>query len=325
MDEKLGGKKVKEEEIEQDGIKGKLLLYEVGDNHTVEVKLFGVEKHPGKFVVGVQADGEDYKESDVLTEDNIIDFITDYAEDHDLGSVSGDYIEVEEDEQVDSANKISVTLQRISSSTEDTINLCAINAGSSVSNAMKMLNDVLQDDEFAASISTEPSSFEITEEGDSYDVEEIDSVDVSATFENMLQACIQCYHNLQTIHWGAKGDKFAELHSYTESLLWDVSYHQDTIAEWCVEYTEKVPVVLGYQYVPIECVDGFDFNQGMEKTKELIDGYLSVLECYYVNVEHDVQSILDNWIRDLKKRSNYMLDRTLAPSCESNVRCVPEH
>ena len=80
----------------------------------------------------------------------------------------------------------------------------------------------------------------------------------------------------------------------------------DTIGEWCVEYTKKVPNVLRYDYCPVECPDGFDFNQAMNIVKEEIDKLISVYECYYANVEHDIQSVMDNWLRDLKKRSNYV-------------------
>ena len=88
-------------------------------------------------------------------------------------------------------------------------------------------------------------------------------------------------------------------------------YNIDTIAEWCVEYTGVVPNVLTYQYTPIATVQGFDFQTGIDTAKKLIDDYISVLECYYVNVEHDVQSVMDDWIRNLKQKSNYFMERAL--------------
>lgn len=318
--DKIGTKK-KEENIEEDGVQGKYLLYETADGSILEVKLFAVEEHPDYFIVRVRIDEDDStaKESEKpLRKDQVSNFITNYAEEHDLGTLEegidvNDNVGMEDDE-VFQGTKISVTLQRVSAGNEDTINLCAINASNAVK-AMSILEDVLSDDAFVATITAEPASFEITEADDEYDVQDTDTVDTSRTFEEMLKACVECYHNLECIHWAAKGKKFHEIHSYTESLMWDVRYNIDTIAEWCVEFTKKAPNVLAYQYTPLDPSEGYDFESAMSAAKYQLDNYIKVLECYYVNVDHDVQSVMDNWIRDLKKKSNYVLDRTLMPEC----------
>lgn len=319
--EDKGLEKKKEENIEEEGIKGKYLLYETANGQVLEVKLFGVEEHPDYYIVRVRIDEDEStaKESEKpLKKNQISKFITDYADANDLGTVEegvdvNDNVGMEKDDLFQST-KISVTLQRVSAGDEDTINLCAINASNAVK-AMNMLDEILSDDEFVATITAEPASFEITENEDEYTVEDTDKVDTSHTFEEMLKACVECYHNLQTIHWGARCHKFNDIHSFTESLMWDVKYQIDTIAEWCVEFTNKVPNVLTYQYTPLVAEDGFDFDLAMSATKCQLDNYIKVLECFYVNLDHDVQSVMDNWIREFKKKSNYVLDRTLMPEC----------
>lgn len=319
-----GLEKKKEEDIEKEGLLGKYLMYETSSGKTIEVELFGKSDAPDKYLMQIQHDGgKDLETSSKLFSKNeISDYIMEYADEHDLisrepgtdglkeGIDVNDNIGMEGDTLFQNT-KISVTLQRVAAGSEDTINLCAINAGSNAVKAMNILDAVLSDDEFVGQITEEPVSFEIVEMEDAYDVNETQSVDTSNTFEDMLRACVECYHNLQAIHWGSKGEKFRDIHSMAESLLYSVQYNMDNIAEWCVEYTKKVPNVLSYQYNALDTSCGFDFGSGVKAVKQQLDNYIQVLECYYVNVEHDVQSVMDNWIRDLKQQSNYILDRTL--------------
>lgn len=315
------GKKTSEENIKEEGIDGKYLRYETADGSILEVKLFAVEEHPDYFIVRVRIGEDDNTAQESkrpLRRSEVSRFITDYADSHGLGTVE-EAVDVDDSsntsaDSVSQSTKMSVTLQRVSAGTEDTINLCAIRANNVIS-AMNILDEVLSDDEFVATITSEPVSFEITETDDAYDVQDISSVDTSNTFVEMLRACVECYHNLECIHWAAKGSKFKDIHSYTESLMWDIKYQTDTIAEWCVEFTKTAPNVLAYQYTPLDPSEGYGFESAMSATKGQIDDYVKVLECYYVNVDHDVQSVMDNWIRDLKKKSNYVLDRTLMPEC----------
>lgn len=328
----------KSEEIEEDGIVGQYFEFETGNGNILQVKLFPSPVDDSKYIIRMAHDGgkDPYESGRLIHEDKLLDELANYCEKYDLGSVEeqtgGRNMNAKEmkqekaqssstndEESVDSGTKILVTLQRVSAGNEDTINLCAINASNAVK-AMSILDDVLSDDAFVATVTAEPTSFEITETADEYHVQNTDTVHTSHTFEDMLKACVECYHNLECIHWAAKGKQFKEIHSLTESLLWDVKYNVDTIAEWCVEFTKKVPNVLSYQYTPLEGCDGFDFESAVAAAKGQIDNYIKVLECYYVNVDHDVQSVLDNWIRNLKKTSNYALDRTLMPEC--TAKCV---
>lgn len=318
--------KKEEKNIEEDGIKGKYLMYETNAGHIIEVQLFGIEEKPDAYIMRIRHDNdEEWRESDkFIYKKDIYKKVEQYAEDHDLADFNSEDdddaikegIDVNDNvsEDVLESTKISVTLQRVSAGDEDTINLCAINATSAVK-ALSILDDVLGDNEFVAAITAEPVSFEITQTDDEYNVEQTETVDTSNTFEEMLKACVECHHNLQAIHWAAKGKKFNDIHSFTESLMWDTKYQMDTIAEWCVEFTKKTPNVLAYQYSPLDPSEGYDFDSAMRAAKGQLDDYIKVLECYYVNVEHDVQSVMDNWIREFKKKSNYVLDRTLMPEC----------
>ena len=303
-------KQTKEDDIEEDGVKGKYYLYEAGDDQTLEVKLFTIEDHPDMYVVRVQTDGEDPQEKGPIKQDEIIDFITDYADKHDLGTVADEPVDVSD---IAEGTRIAVTLQRVHASKEDTINLCAIQASSNVGQSMKMVNDVLADDAFVDTITEEPVSFEIVAEGDSYDVNTTDTVDVTDTFEIMLKACHECTSNLQSMRWGAKALRTQDADRLIESLYYDLTYERDMIAEWCVEYTRVVPNLLSYDYQAVAQGDGMDYARVVAETKKQLDAYLDILECYYVNVDHDVQNVMDTWIRELRKKSNFVLERILMP------------
>lgn len=320
LDRKFG-KLVKSEDIEEDGINGAYLEFKTVNGNTLQVKVFPSPRNEEEFLIQVAHDGgkDVYEPDKLFTEAGIDKALTRYCEDHNLGNYNDQKDSTEDDsEEVESTSKISVTLKKVAASDNTCdVHLCAINAGSNPIKAMHMLSDVLENDAFVDTITEEPVSFDIIEVKDAYDVNETQSVDTSNTFEDMLRACVECYHNLQAIHWGSKGEKFRDIHSIAESILYSVQYNMDSIAEWCVEYTKKVPNVLSYQYNALDTSCGFDFESGVKAVKQQIDNYIAVLECYYVNVEHDVQSVMDNWIRDLKMQSNYILDRTLLED-----RCV---
>lgn len=312
--------KLSETDIEEDGVAGKYMTFKASDDSNIEMKLFGVEEHPGQYIVRLQHDGKDAEQKNKLyTKDQLADYISEYAERYDIELE--DIPDINESTDIKNSKKISVTLQRVAGSTEDTIELCAINAGSHVSDAMDILSQVLDNDEFAASITEEPVSFDIVDKPDCLDVQEAVCVDTTDTFTTMLRAAVECYYNLKAIHWGAKSDKFNNIHQMADSLGWSVSNHIDRIAEWEVEYNKRVPNVLDYQYQPIDTADGFDFERGCTSMYSVVTCYINTLECYYVNVDHTIQSVLDDWIRELKQAVDYKLYQTRSdtpiacPSC----------
>lgn len=331
IESELGLKRKKADDIEEGGAKGKLLAYETSENQIIEVKLFSVEGHPNEYALRIQHDGKDSVESKQLVHrDKITDYIEAYMLQHDLeGSIEEGidvYNNVKPKDDVFQSNaggttvkqssKISVTLQKIVANNEETVNLCAVGTSSNPCDVTCMLDTVLECPEFFDSIGTEPCSYEICDLGEEYDVEPISDVVVDDTLFIILQECVQCYRTLQALHWGARGLQFADLHSLMGRLYDMVRYQEDTIAEWCVEYTKKVPNVLGGTYDVLPVCDGMCFEDALKYAKEALDRYINVLDVFYVNVDHDVQSVLDNWIRDMKKESDYIIDRMLAGDCK---------
>lgn len=292
-------------DIKKDGREGKQILYEVGDHgDTVTVDLFVTEDNPDTFTVEIHADGCKPFRKEKVPKNKIMKYVVDYADTNDLGSVEG---------EVSSSKKLQVCLKRVCSSTEDTINLVAVNANYSPTDAMNDLDFLLDSEEFVNSITSDNSSFEITQTEDAFDVKEIEAVDTDRCYEVLLGAAAHLMFDIQAIHWGAKGTHFDALHGKMDNLVWHIRNDIDTIAEWMVEQTGRVPHI-GNVYERGSVLDvsqGFTYTTGLSNAQQLLREYIELLEFYYVNMPHDIQSVMDNWIRDYKQDADYFMERPL--------------
>lgn len=226
--------------------------------------------------------------------------------------------------KIESAKSLKVTLSRVCAGTEDTINLTAINANYNITAALDDLNNVLDSEEFVDSLTEDEQSFEIVEvpESNEYDVNPIDEVDVNSTYHELLGAAIRLYHDAQSIRWGAKGLQMHELYSVIDNKLWDYRYWIDMLAELVVEKTGQVPHISSYcnSQDAIDTSAGFDVENGIRTFQHCLQEFVSILEGYYVNLDHDIQNIVDGWIRECKKQSDYYMERRLevSPAVASN-------
>lgn len=332
-----GWTKSSEEDIQEDGVAGKLFKFKTGSDNIVEVKLFGVESHPGNYIVRIAHDGgkDVWESSKLVANDKVAQKITDYADKYDLGTVEDEYDDEDDDLEDDSegadedddlddttaGSSIQVTFKRVTASNGvSDIHLCAVNA-STCAHPMSVIKDVLADDDFVAEITSKPVSYDIMVDADGYDVQQTDTVDTSGTYLELSRATFQCYCNIQSIQWGAMGEQRAELIRTVESIQWSIQYQFNRFAQLCVEKTGIVPNMLSMQYTPVDVSSGVEFNRGVALAKQQLDELIQVLECYYVNLDHDVQTITDGFIRELRDQSDYVLDRTLMGSNEITIAC----
>ena len=280
-------------------------IYESGNGDQVKVTVVQTSKNPDKFTVTVKANGHREIVKKNVKSNKIDDVVTSYM-DSELSATNEGPIE--------SSKRLQVTLKRVAASTGAEIHLTAINANYSIVEAMTDLDVILADDEFANMITDEPKSFEITEveDEDEYDVNEMDEdeeVDTTETYSSMFFAALQLQYNLQYIHWGAKGEQFAEIHRMVDSIMWCAREHVDVLAELMVEKTGVVPHPGTAQFAQLPDPDGLNFQSSLEYAITSIHDFIDVLEGYYVNLDHDVQGQLDSWIRDMKKNADYFMKR----------------
>lgn len=300
-----GYDKKDQKEIEEDGYSGTYTIYESGNGDKVGVKVFQTSENPARFTVIVKADGHKELVKKNVNENKVDDVITAYM-DSELGATN--------EGPVESSKRLQVTLKRVTASTGTEIHLTAINANYSIVEAMTDLDVILADDEFADMVTDEPKSFEITEveDEDEYDVNEMDEdeeIDITETYANMFFSALQLQYNLQYIHWGARGEQFAEIHRMVDSIMWSAREHVDILAELMVEKTGVVPHPGTAQLAQLPDPEGLDFQGSLEYAITSIHDFIDVLEGYYVNLDHDVQGQLDYWIRDMKKNADYFMKR----------------
>jgi DNA-binding ferritin-like protein len=214
---------------------------------------------------------------------------------------------------VKSSKSLKVTLQTINSTTGVDVNLTAIKANYDPGKAVQDLETVLGDDAFIAQLSSEPVSFEIIDEGDSYDIQQTDSFDTCGTINQLIQSAMQLWANLKVINWAAKGTGYFELRSRSSDLLWRISSEIDVFGEYAVEVKQPAPNPLSTccNLSLITDQGGFTVDQGYALVRDEIKTYVSVLETLYVNFPHDVQNLLDEMIRLWKKDSEYFYTRVL--------------
>lgn len=296
------------EEVTVDGRKGMKRMYEAGDSGAVTITTFPIEgdndSFDVKFEVDAVLDGKHIKGEEShkkVKESQINDLLSKFAAKHGF-------------EKIESSSSIRVTLQRVTCGDESTINMTAICADEFISDLMTRVDELVANDDFVSTICENPTTFAIAEDADSFDVQEqaepINCCDVLLKLIFKQQAII---NSLKTIHWGAKGDDFFTLHNRTESLYSAITWHMDTMGEYMVEKFDTIPDLNGGCYCKYvqETSTGYDVRSGFEAIRCLLEKYVCELECFYMVAEHDMQSVLDNFIRDMKREKDYFSKQIL--------------
>lgn len=88
-------------------------------------------------------------------------------------------------ESANSSKRLKVTLQKVTSARDCTINLTAINANYAIDEAGADLDTVLDNEDFLNELTEEPSSFEIVEDEDELNIRSIPEFDVTETIQNI--------------------------------------------------------------------------------------------------------------------------------------------
>lgn len=209
---------------------------------------------------------------------------------------------------IKSNKKLQVKLHKVEANNKVNIELTAINANYSIEEAMTDLNAVLLDDNFVDTLSDTPQSFEIADTGEEYDVNTTSEFNANSTITHILSAAMLLWCNLKTLHWNAAGNSFFRLHEqldiYTDELLRQI----DILGEISVELICEVPnpgalIDIG------ACIEPgrIEMKEGFVVTRHQIDQYVDILNAWYVNFSHDIQSTLDEFIRYWTQESQYKL------------------
>lgn len=269
---------------------------------------------------------EDGKKADYphIREDQIDDKITDFIDKIWGEALEEGYKEAkdsdrtqdeEADFDIDSNRHIRVTLQRITSGSESTINTLALETNYAPYDAYEDLLEVCNDDEFCNQLTDQPTSFDIVSDDSEYSINKCNcDPNTDNTYNDLLVCMYSVVLHFQDLHWNSFGQRFMRIHTMLDDYIEKSFSDIDVIAEIALrthQYVEN-PVNLVKLIEPmISETTNIDSRDAIQYTKNIIDKLLATLEFYYPNVPHEVQSILDEWINYWKTEADYKLTRML--------------
>ncbi len=214
---------------------------------------------------------------------------------------------------VKSSRKMSVTLQRISSSKCDNINLTAISANYSASDVLADLNAIVSDDTFVEQIQDEPVSFSIEDDGDSFDIQPIEEFSTESCYTDILKYAIELWTDVVALKWNIEGEFVDNLTQLLNDIEWTINGDINTLAEWCYEEVGRVPHPLNLLRQGGGCnTEVSSSEDGYKIIQTKLRCYLDALELYYCNFSHDKQRILDEMIRRSHRYADYTIDKHLS-------------
>ena len=206
------------------------------------------------------------------------------------------------------------TLQRVESAEGYQIELTAITANYTVGDVMGDLEAALADEAFASTITEEPMVVQITNQGEELEVETITAMpDCRNMCQTMLSAALTLQHNVKTLHWNLAGKGFNDLHRHIDTYGWCIRDAVDVLGELCVELCGEVENP-GHLVQTEHLIPGgvpISEEDGYRTLHTAISYFVDTVELYYINFNHDVQSVLDNFIRYWKKERDYAIARRL--------------
>lgn len=294
---------LKVEDVKEDGKGGMSYSVHTPSGEVIKVKL---EATGSKDVYNIFLDHEGSKESKRNIKAKDVESFIEAFVDEECGEEVVDNVKM--------SNTIQAKFKRIQAANgEDIVELSAINCAMNPTNALLVVNDVLADEAIVNEIEDE-ASFEIQDAGDETVVTEIEEcVCENNPFEEMMLHGYAVIDTLKAIHWNAKGEFFHLIHRDAEENMWDIQYELDSLAEWCVEcYGYVRPSSYFYKMLDeLDTTSGFDHMAGLQIMHAALEDYLSVLKLQYCNVDKSIQSVMDNWIVQIDKKVNYILERTL--------------
>lgn len=213
---------------------------------------------------------------------------------------------------VDSSKHIRVSLKRINGCSDSAIKVVKVQTDIDPVVASEYLKDIVQDDSFYNELTEEPTTYDIIVEDDSFDVQTCDcEPEVDNTYCVILKYAYQTLFKLQNIHWNTKCKQFMRLHTMTNDYVYKQFYDIDKLAEIALQNQDYIDVnsiatdAANYSYT----VGNLDYDTALDMLETAIKDYTEVLEFYYPNVPHQVQSVFDEWIDYWKTEYDYKLQR----------------
>jgi len=212
------------------------------------------------------------------------------------------------EEGINNAKQISVTLHKITGTSE--IKMTAIKANYNPSNVLDDMEELLEQDEFIDTLTEEPQTYTINIDDDGFDIDRCEGCQECDPCESLgeaLKAAIRAYRNLYIVHWLSSGNDMMKTHLLAEEMYGQLIQEIDTLGELMVE---KCGTIIDPNF-PCEYIEvkPFEFQESLDVIKSLIQPYIDAIDFAYCNQDSDIQSVFDEWLRYWKKQLNYFVER----------------
>lgn len=222
------------------------------------------------------------------------------------------------DSFVESSKRFKVTLQKITSAKQTSIELTDVLCNSVPGDEIyETITKAVQDDEFADMISDEPKSFEFIDGNNGYEFSELESIEdeciVDDYMVDILSSLFSLYNATITCSYSSWGQGMIGLKEIANNLRCNSQWHIDQLYEL---WSMTSDVVQPFDIIKECCVSDdpgvITFELGTQMLATHLSAYLNKLRCYLCLIPVEYQVMISEWIRtsssELMKleRSNYV-------------------
>lgn len=319
------------EKMEKDGDNGFKFKAKTANGHVVKVKGIPVPERSNLIDLYVQSEDGTKKEFPHIRMNQIDDKLAGFIEDkwgqdsleRSLDDAKRDFDTQDSDadfdvSDIDSATHIRASIYKQPSGDQYCIMCSNVSTLMTPPVALQTLADVCNDDTFCEGLTESPQSYDICVGEDSYDVTLCEDECVPDNpYVNILSYMYEAMLNLQAIHWNIHGPQFMWIHNMIGDYIYKIMYDIDAIAEINLQSCDSIisPVEIAAK-VCNRCPEGpLTANSGKEIATACLRDMIAAFELYYMNVPHDVQSLLDGWIEYWKAEVEFKLKRIEPPIC----------
>lgn len=226
------------------------------------------------------------------------------------------------DSFVKESKRFKVTLQKIASSKETSIELTNVFCNSIPGDEIyEVVSDAVESDEFADMITEDPVSFEFIDEGQGYQFTETDLIEDTAEvgidescIVDILASLYSLYNTSMICSFSSCGNNMIDLKEISNNLRSTVQWHIESLYEmWSMQSDVMQPFDIMKQIIMNEDTqDVITFEIGCQMLATHLSSYISKLQCYFCLVPVEYQILWGEWIRSCKsellnlERSNYV-------------------
>lgn len=291
--------KVEEVKEESDG---KIhMTIKTGGNHKIKATFTPIGNDKKRYDVVFESDkGDKHKVTDVHIDNNaqLNKIYTDLCD-----KWYGESLEETVQESTDCSK---VTLRKVQSNSNYQIHLVNVYCSTvdQVIPTAEALQDLMSSDQFIAEIPSTDTTFEIIPEENSVLYTESDKCESCNCF--MMIACYAKHliDDIQTAIWSCTAVT-DDLCGILRDFNWNLSMQLDKLSSLSKEVYDET-----LDSSQLSCAGRCHVNSpGMDMLYVIdndFDEYLASIELFYPNMPHDIQTLIDTWIRQVKEMKSTM-------------------